>query len=242
MDWIELNELAQEKNRSMAENVLKQMANLANRRLERLSKLSLPSPAFSNREILDKNGFASRDINGNFLYEEFQSTGLTDLRDIRHELKHIQSFLKSETSTVKGAKRYSADVIKRVENYSSIKEAEKNMWNYEESKILWSAYRELADGNITKALVDAYIGSDSAQEITRYLQKNNDYDAWEYLRKDSQRVMEDIVDIVQGKYSAENLTRLAESKDPADNLRYKQLKTAEHIYYGVLEGRIKLNS
>lgn len=164
LDFNDLNRLAREENRETAEKTLRDMSNVANRRLKRLSELEIPSPAFQNRAIIDTEGFSTRDINGNFAYEKFQSTG-DDLREIRRELKYVHSFLSSQTSTVKGARRFLEDMVMRASGYTTRAEAKRNMWTYEESKVFWSAYDKLKETDFNKVM--NIIGSDETQRVVR---------------------------------------------------------------------------
>lgn len=243
MNWEELNDISTAPNRSKAESLLKQMGDLANKRLNRLSQLNLPSPAFSNRSILDEYGFAKRDSNGNFLYETFQSTGLSDLKDIRHELKHIQSFLASKTSTVKGAKNYTDKIIKRVEKLENLGQAKDIKWDYESSKIFWRTYKDLDEAKTT--VLNSYIGSKEAQQTLRYLQKNNL--PFEDVYTESGRVLEDIIDVRNNMYNfADFSTDWEDLDDATKNMfesegRYKELQLAEHIYVNVLDRKLKID-
>lgn len=245
MNWEELNDLTTKPNEAKAKSVLNQMGNVANRRLSRLANLNLPSPAFSNRTITDKYGFAQKGSDGAFLYDPFQSTGMDDLRDVRHELKHIQSFLSSKTSTVKGAKRYAADIVKRAEGLSSIKEAEKVNWEYESSKIFWKAYNQLDESIYHHSLVHSYIGSGQTQRVARYLQENDM--PFEDLYEESGRVLEDILDVRNGRYSFADLKQSWNDMEDSDKAmfgsedRYKQIQLAEHIYVDVLERNLKID-
>ena len=164
LDFNDLNKIARVENRKEAEKMLKDMSNIANRRLERLSKLDIPSPAFQNRAITDEEGFVKRNNTGDFMYERFQSTG-EDLRDIRRELKYIHSFLSSQTSTVKGARRFLEDMVMRAGGYTTRAEAKRNMWTYEESKVFWSAYDKLKETDFNKVM--NIIGSDETQKVVR---------------------------------------------------------------------------
>ena len=245
MNWEEMNDLTTKPNEAKARSVLKQMGDIANRRLSRLSNLNLPSPAFSNRTITDEYGFAQKGTDGAFLYDPFQSTGLDDLRDVRHELKHIQSFLSSKTSTVSGAKRYTADIVKRAEGLSSIKEAGKVNWEYESSKVFWRAYNQLDESIYHHALVHSYIGSGQTQRVARYLQEDNM--PYEDLQKESGRVLEDILDVRNGRYSFADLKQSWNDMEDSDKAmfgsedRYKQIQLAEHIYVDVLERNLKID-
>lgn len=164
LDFNDLNRVARVENREMAERMLKEMSKVANRRLERLSKLDIPSPAFQNRAITDDEGFVVRNDTGNFMYEKFQSTG-DDLREIRRELKYVHSFLSSQTSTVKGARRFLEDMVMRAGGYTTRAEAKRNMWTYEESKVFWSAYDKLKETDFNKVM--NIIGSDETQRVVR---------------------------------------------------------------------------
>ena len=164
LDFNDLNKIARVENRKEAEKMLKDMSNIANRRLERLSKLDIPSPAFQNRAITNEEGFVKRNNTGDFMYERFQSTG-EDLRDIRRELKYIHSFLSSQTSTVKGARRFLEDMVMRAGGYTTRAEAKRNMWTYEESKVFWSAYDKLKETDFNKVM--NIIGSDETQKVVR---------------------------------------------------------------------------
>lgn len=164
LDFNDLNRVARVENREMAERMLREMSKVANRRLERLSKLDIPSPAFQNRAITDDEGFVLRNETGNFMYEKFQSTG-DDLRDVRRELKYIHSFLSSQTSTVKGARRFIEDMVMRAGGYTTRAEAKRNMWTYEESKVFWSAYDKLKETDFNKVM--NIIGSDETQRVVR---------------------------------------------------------------------------
>lgn len=245
MNWEEMNDLTTKQNYAKALNVLKRMGGVANRRLNKLANLSMPSPAFSNRTIIDEYGFAERDANGTFLYEPFQSTGLKDLRDIRHELKHIQSFLSSKTSTVKGATRYAAGIIKRAEGLNNLSEANERMWDYESSKVFWTAYNNLDESELHHTLVNSYIGSGETQKVARYIQRSNM--PFEDLYEESGRVLEDILDVRNGKYSFTDLSQDWEDLNEDDKdmfeseTRYNQIQLAEHIYVNVLEGQLKID-
>lgn len=169
----DLAHLTKKENREEAKSILCQMAGYANRRLKNLSKLDIPSPAFMNRAIrnYESQGYVdkeidydvARDEDGNFKYRKFQSTGLDDLREIRRELKFVRSFLSSQTSTVKGAKDYTIDMMKRVGGYNSKKEAEENKWTYEQSKVIWEAYSRLEESDFN--LVHNEVGTNEVQEI-----------------------------------------------------------------------------
>lgn len=164
LDFNDLNKIARVENREMAERILGKMSKVANRRLERLSELDIPSPAFQNRAITDNEGFVTRSSTGNFMYEKFQSTG-NDLREVRRELKYIHSFLSSQTSTVKGARQFLEDMIMRASGYTTRAEAKRNMWTYEESKVFWSAYDKLKETDFNKVM--NIIGSDETQRVVR---------------------------------------------------------------------------
>lgn len=164
LDFNDLNRVSRVENREMAERMLKEMSKVANRRLERLSKLDIPSPAFQNRAIIDDEGFVVRNYTGNFMYEKFQSTG-DDLREIRRELKYVHSFLSSQTSTVQGARRFLEDMVMRAGGYTTRAEAKRNMWTYEESKVFWSAYDKLKETDFNKVM--NIIGSDETQRVVR---------------------------------------------------------------------------
>lgn len=245
MNWEELNDLTTKPNEAKAREVLNKMGNVANKRLSRLANLNLPSPAFSNRTITDKYGFAQKGSDGAFLYDPFQSTGLDDLRDIRHELKHIQSFLSSKTSTVPGANRYAAGIVKRTENLKNLDEAKERMWDYESSKVFWTAYNNLDESPNHHTLVNSYIGSGETQKVARYIQQSNI--PFEDLYEESGRVLEDILDVRNGKYAFVNLKEEWEDLDDADKAmfgsetKYNQIQLAEHIYVNVLEGQLKID-
>ena len=245
MNWEELNDLTTKPNQAKAINVLHQMGEIANKRLERLANLNLPSPAFSNRTITDKYGFAKRDSNGVFMYDRFQSTGLDNLTDIRHELKHIQSFLSSKTSTVPGANRYAAGIVKRAENLKNLGEAKERMWDYESSKVFWTAYNNLDESPDYHTLVNSYIGSGETQQVARYIQQSEI--PFEDLYEESGRVLEDILDVRNGKYAFTDLKQEWEDLGEYEKVmfgnetKYKQIQLAEHIYVNVLEGQIKID-
>lgn len=245
MNWEELNDLTTKPNKDKAISVLNQMGGIANKRLNRLANLNLPSPAFSNRTITDKYGFAKRDSSGAFMYEEFQSTGLDNLTDIRHELKHIQSFLASKTSTVTGANRYAAGIVKRAENLKNLGEAKERMWDYESSKVFWTAYNNLDESEHHHTLVNSYIGSGETQQVARYIQQSKI--PYQDLQEESGRVLEDILDVRNGKYAFVNLKDEWDDLDDADKAmfgsetKYNQIQLAEHIYVNVLEGQIKID-
>lgn len=185
LDFHDLDELSTKKNREKAIEAVNAMSKIANRRLEKLSKLDIPSPAFSNRTITDKEGFATRDDYGQFLYERFQSAGEMgdDLTKIRKELKYLHSFLESKTSTVTGAERYLEDIVMRAEGYDTRNDARWNMWTYDESKVFWSAYDKLLDNDFN--LVTNIIGSNEVQAVVRKLYKTgeNSDSLWERSRQ-----------------------------------------------------------
>ncbi len=235
MDSQDFNDLTKKENRSQAEDVIKQMSRIANNRLRNLSKLDIPSPAFSNRAVTDKEGFAARGSDGNFLYEEFQSTG--DLRQIRRELKYIHSFLSSKTSTVPGARRYSEDIMKRVGGYKNLKEARENMWDYESSKQFWTVWDKLNESSYN--LVQNILGSGVTQQVSREVYNRNpmmgiDED---YYRERVLDVMTEIRDISYGKY--DNMTEddwnELEERDPG---RSELIQEAQRIYDEVLGGNL----
>lgn len=245
MNWEELNDLTTKPNKAKAISILNKMGGVANRRLSKLSNLNLPSPALSNRTIVDEYGFAKRDSNGAFMYDKFQSTGLDDLTEIRHELKHIQSFLSSKTSTVSGANRYAACIVKRAENLKNLGEAKERMWDYESSKVFWTVYNNLDESPNHHTLVNSYIGSGETQQVARYIQQSNI--PYEDLQEESGRVLEDILDVRNGKYAFVNLKEEWEDLDDIDKAmfgseaKYNQIQLAEHIYVNVLEGQLKID-
>lgn len=139
-----------------------EMSKKANKRLERLSKLPIPSPAFSNR-------MTGVNEDNTFSYKSFQSTG-KNANQLANELKFLKSFLESDTSKVTGAKRsavrlYGHLVEDKKVSYNQIAE----IMSYEKSKNFWEAYNKILQVNAgiistKEGVTPGYISSSQVQE------------------------------------------------------------------------------
>lgn len=126
-------------------NLVDQMARRANNRLEALSKLEIPSPAFNARQVTDSKGNKLRDYTGQWQYKEFQSTGKNS-NQLANELKFLRMFLSNETSTVSGAKRNTRNVYSKVLGISK-RQVDISKLSYDETKLFWEAYNKVLEAN-----------------------------------------------------------------------------------------------
>lgn len=156
-------------------SLVDEMSKKANRRLERLSKLPLPTPAFTNRAEYevnvkeDETPYILRNEDGSFRYRPFQSTGKNN-NQLANELKFLKSFLESSTSTVTGAKRST------VRLYEHLMEGQRATYNqiaeemsYEKTKDFWEAYNKILQTNAgiistRNGVTPGYISSSQVQE------------------------------------------------------------------------------
>ena len=161
-----------------------EMSKKANRRLDRLSKLPLPTPAFINRAEYNPrekdNPPILRNEDGSFRYRPFQSTGKNS-NQLANEIKFLRSFFNSPTSTVTGAKR---SIMKLYGNLTKIDRTGYNIYQiaqlmpYEKTRTFWEAYskilqtnagiitqkRGVTPGYITSSQVQAYIYRQMAEK------------------------------------------------------------------------------
>lgn len=154
--------------------VVDEMSKKANRRLDRLSKLPLPTPAFINRADYDErereNPSIIRNEDGSFRYHPFQSTGKNS-NQLANEIKYLRSFFDSPTSTVTGAKKS----IMRL--YGNLVKTDRTGYNvndiaqlmpYEKTKTFWEAYSKILQTNagvITqkRGVTPGYVSSSQVQ-------------------------------------------------------------------------------
>ena len=69
--------------------IIDKMSKVANRRLEKLSKMEIPSPAFNSRQTYADDGRNKlRDVTGQWIYDEFSSEGKTTHR-LSNEIKYM---------------------------------------------------------------------------------------------------------------------------------------------------------
>ena len=93
--FLEINPTELSKmNQEDLEPVVREMAKKANKRLEKLSWLEIPAPAFHSRQVYDKKGENKlRDFTGQWVYNEFTAEG-KNLNQLRNEAKYMQMFFK----------------------------------------------------------------------------------------------------------------------------------------------------
>lgn len=129
------------------EPIVKEMSKKANRRLEKLSWLEIPSPAFHARQSYDRSGREKlRDFTGQWAYEEFTSEG-KNLNQLRNEAKYMQIFLANKTSTVKGAKNNTKSMMARLLNTTKSRIEIANI-SYDNTKAFWEGYNKAIESNI----------------------------------------------------------------------------------------------
>lgn len=110
------------------QKITERLAMYSNKRLERLSERKMTTPA---TEFIKKHG------------GKFKATG--DIYQLRAELQRAQGFLKAETSTVTGFKRWESKVSRTLKtntgiNYNSLKPAQKRRF--------WKAFSKLGELDI----------------------------------------------------------------------------------------------
>lgn len=127
--------------------IIDDMAPVANRRLERLSNLEIPSPAFNSRQVWSKDGKEKlRDYTGQWLYDEFSSKGKDKAR-LGNEIQYMQMFFKNKTSTVKGANYNTKKMMARVLN-TNMNKVDLSKISYEQTKAFWEGYTKALESNI----------------------------------------------------------------------------------------------
>ena len=127
--------------------IIDKMSKVANRRLEKLSKMEIPSPAFNSRQTYADDGRNKlRDVTGQWIYDEFSSEGKTTHR-LSNEIKYMQLFLQNKTSTVTGAKDFQKDMLSRITSTAKSK-VDLNSISYEQTKAFWEGYNKFIEGNL----------------------------------------------------------------------------------------------
>lgn len=138
----DLNSLNKEERKELVDK----MSKVANKRLERLSNLELPSQAFSSRQEHNERGQKIRYSDGQWAYREFQSAGKTN-NQLGNELKFLQMFLRNKTSTVTGANRSAKEIYSRVLNTPKSK-VNLSAISYDQAKEFWEGYQKVMESNI----------------------------------------------------------------------------------------------
>lgn len=174
-----------------------EMAKKANRRLENLSKLPLPSPAFSNRMtgIREDNTFE---------YKPFQSAGKNS-NQLANELKFLRSFLESDTSKVTGAKKNA------IRLYGHLMDTKRPTYNevasvmsYQNSKNFWEAYNKILQVNAgmiatRDGVTPGYISSSQVQEWVMKTMRENESLTPDEIEEKSRSFMTEIYEENVGK-------------------------------------------
>ena len=178
-------------------NLVDEMSEKANKRLERLSKLPIPSPAFSNRMT------GERDDSG-FEYKPFQSTG-KNANQLANELKFLRSFLESDTSTVTGAKKstirlYGHLISDKKPTYNEVT----TVMSYEKTKDFWEAYNKIVQTNAgiisTKnGVTPGYISSSQVQEWVMKTMRDNIHLSPDEVEEISRKFMREVYEENVGK-------------------------------------------
>lgn len=105
--------------RDSSRRVLNRLISVANKRIRRLVKKDIPSPALVKR----MKGKGRKSYISYFSSKKAKTTN-----DLRTEIKHVQQFLQSDTSTVKGYKEYRKGIIDRMGREFKNKSEEKRFW------------------------------------------------------------------------------------------------------------------
>lgn len=140
--------------------VLNRLISAANKRIRRLVKLDVPSPAVIKRQVKvsrtnDSNGLGRGQTNRlglirvrtgrrNTYVKLFSSRNAKKINEVRSQIRHVQKFLKSDTSTVKGYRKYRKGIIDKMGREFKNKQEEKRFWKVYE-KLL-----ETRGGEITQ--------------------------------------------------------------------------------------------
>lgn len=140
--------------------VLNRLISAANKRIRRLVKLDVPSPAVIKRQVKvsrtnDNNGLGRGRTNRlglirvrtgrkNTYVKLFSSRGAKKINEVRAQIRHVQKFLKSDTSTVHGYRKYRKGIIDKMGREFKNKQEEKRFWKVYE-KLL-----ETRGGEITQ--------------------------------------------------------------------------------------------
>lgn len=182
MNVLELNKL----NRKELSKLVSQAGSVANKRLARLEKNEIESPAY---QFNQRNG-------GRF------SVAGKNLNQLRTEYKRVSGFLNAKTSTVTGANEIMDKWADRL-GYKLEKQ---------QSKDMWSAYRKYLEVNPTS--VKDY-GSDQVQQfLAREIFKDNlspdeiDELVANYLKKDYKEKKQgevDETDVMFKKFKGKNI-------------------------------------
>lgn len=115
--------------------VLNRLVSAANKRLRRLMKLDIPSPALIQRRE-GASGATGNGVTVNMKLTKtkkmkikmFSSKGLKTTNEVRSQIRHVQNFLKSDTSTVKGYRKYRNGIVDRMGREFKNKSEEKRFW------------------------------------------------------------------------------------------------------------------
>lgn len=129
------------------EPIVREMSKKANKRLEKLSWLEIPSPAFHSRQVYDRSGRDKlRDFTGQWVYNEFSADG-KNINQLKNEAKYMQMFFKNKTSTVKGANYNTKSMMSRILETPMTK-IDLSSLNYEDTKAFWEGYNKAVESNI----------------------------------------------------------------------------------------------
>lgn len=147
-------------NKRELSKIVSQMSGVANKRIKRLKKSGVPSKALSNISRGGTFGVKDKNIN-----------------QLRAEFKRARGFLKSKSSTVRGAKKVNADMAKSIGGELAPQQL----------KDFWTAYNRLYE--IEPNFVREY-GSTQIQQFLRNELVENGYDVDELVFRGIDRINE----------------------------------------------------
>jgi len=178
--FLEINPTELSKmNQEDLEPVVREMAKKANKRLEKLSWLEIPAPAFHSRQVYDKKGENKlRDFTGQWVYNEFTSEG-KNLNQLRNEAKYMQMFFKNKTSTVTGANRNTKSMMSRILE-TPMSKIDLSSLSYDDTKAFWEGYNKAVESNIGILSAKGHtirdrLDSNSIQTMLYNMYKDSDF-------------------------------------------------------------------
>lgn len=145
-----------DKNKEELTEIVEKFAPKANSRLDKLSRMKLPSNALMTRGVYVKDendpdgGEILSRVNGRFEYKEFglyDSDGnLKNSNQLRSEVKYLKLFLKAKTSQAVNARQSIKDLFVRVTGDQDLTYRKlTTKLNYDESREFWSQYSKVLD-------------------------------------------------------------------------------------------------